>query len=386
MQNFFTTIFGISLILMVVHDVYATILHGRGRTGPVSEALNHTVWYVARLIALRLPRSRRHRFLNLFGPALLPALVVIYILLLAVGYALIYYPRMPGSFTVDPQATNAQWIESIYFSGTTLTTVGYGDIAPRTMVMRFVALVESASGFALISLAVTYLLTVYSSLQRKRAVALSLYHQSEEGADVARFITHHFVQNRFVGLELTLQLAARDLNEMLEAHFEHPVIHYFHPIEVYRNMPRVLFILLETCAIVRSCLDENEYAETRDHPEVRTLESTAVYVLNRLVESLGLKKEAETVSSSSTKEDTARWRRRFRQTMERLQEAGITTRRDRTLAWDTYRTQREKWEAPLYSFSIYLGYDWDEVTGDRDLHYAADEEMEEPEEVVSGKR
>jgi hypothetical protein len=26
----------------------------------------------------------------------------------------------------------------------------------------------------------------------------------------------------------------------------------------------------------------------------------------------------------------------------------------------------------------FLGYDWDEVTGDRDLHYAADEEMDEP--------
>jgi hypothetical protein len=32
----------------------------------------------------------------------------------------------------------------------------------------------------------------------------------------------------------------------------------------------------------------------------------------------------------------------------------------------------------LQRLSIYLGYDWDEVTGDRDLDYAADEEKEEP--------
>ncbi len=30
----------------------------------------------------------------------------------------------------------------------------------------------------------------------------------------------------------------------------------------------------------------------------------------------------------------------------------------------------------------YLGYDWDEVTGDRGLEYAADEAMEEPEGSV----
>jgi hypothetical protein len=64
--------------------------------------------------------------------------------------------------------------------------------------------------------------------------------------------------------------------------------------------------------------------------------------------------------------------------MRRLSDAGIETRSDRRQGLEEYRAQREEWESKLHRFALYLGYDWDETTGDRDLRYAADEEMEEP--------
>ncbi|HEY9401516.1 MAG TPA: potassium channel family protein, partial [Pyrinomonadaceae bacterium] len=186
------TVAGLFLLLFVAYDVYATILDASGRAGPLSGWLNRGVWAVARTLAFRFSRNRRHRLLNLVGPMLMPTLIILYLLLLVGGFALIYLPRMPAEFNVDPPRDTAHWIESLYFSGVTLTTLGYGDITPRTLFTRFFALVEGASGFALISLAVTYLITVYSALERKRVIALSLYHQAEAGADVAGFIAHHF--------------------------------------------------------------------------------------------------------------------------------------------------------------------------------------------------
>ena len=70
--------------------------------------------------------------------------------------------------------------------------------------------------------------------------------------------------------------------------------------------------------------------------------------------------------------------------MRQLNAAGIKTRSDRAAAWEDYRVRREEWEAQLQRFSLYLGYDWDEITGDRDLRYAADEEMEKPDETRRG--
>jgi hypothetical protein len=375
MRTVLFTLAGTGILLLVVYDVYATILHARGRSGPVGETLNRSVWRIARTIAFRLSRLRRHRLLNVVGPLLLPLLIILFIVLLIIGFALIYFPRMPAAFNVDPEAASPAWIEALYFSGITLTTVGYGDIAPRTAEMRILALVESTSGFALISLAVTYLVTVYGALERKRAVALSFYHQAEEGADVAGFIAHHFVESRFYGLEAALRMATRDIQELLESHVEHPVIHYFHPVEVYKSLPRVLFLVLETCAVIRSCLDSDAYPETCNHPEVRSLEASARHVLRELYASLDLEKRPARREETQF-EEARRWEQRFKQTMRRLNGAGVVTRRDVERGWELYRAQREEWESTLQRFAAYLGYEWDEVTGDRDLRYAADEEME----------
>ncbi len=377
MQTAFFTVLGLSVLALVVYDVYATILHARGRSGPIGETLNRSVWRVVRAIAFKLSRTRRHRLLNVVGPLLQPLLIILFIVLLALGFALVYYPRMPASFTVHAEAASSPFMAALYFSGTTLTTVGYGDIAPHTAGMRVTALFESASGFALISLAITYLITVYSALERKRAVAISFYHQAEEGANVAAYIAHHFVAGRFYSLETTLRIATRDLQELLESHVEHPVIHYFHPIEVYKSLPRVLFLALETCAVIRSCLDNEEYAETCNHPDVRTLEASSRHVLRELLASLELERRVAR-RKETLFEESRRWKHRFEQTLRLLKEANIKTRPDAAAAWEFYRARREEWEAQLHRFSNHLGYDWDEITGDSDLRYAADEEMKEP--------
>jgi hypothetical protein len=380
MRTAFFTVLGVSVLVLVVYDVYATILHARARSGPIGETLNRTIWRAARAFAFRLSRPRRHRLLNIVGPLLLPLLIIILIALLVLGFALIYYPRMPANFVVEDRAASSPFILSVYFSGITLTTAGYGDIAPHTTGMRMTALFESASGFALISLAITYLITVYGALERKRAVALSFYHQAEEGANVAAFIVHHFVAGRFHGLAVTMRQATRDIQELLESHVEHPVIHYFHPAQVYKSLPRVLFLALEACAVVRSCLDNETFTEIYNHPEVRTLEASSRHVLAELLTFLNLDRRSKRRKESPF-EESRRWRHRFEQTMRQLKEAGIETRKDKAAAWEDYRARREEWEEQLHRFSHHLGYDWDEITGDRDLRYAADEEMEEPTET-----
>ncbi len=370
MMNLLATTGGALLLVIIGVEVYMTILHSRGRSGIISESINRTVWRVARSVAFRASRRRRHYLLSLVGPLLLPLLIVVSMTLHVIGFALIYLPRMPAEFSVEREAVSSAWIEAFYFSGTTLTTVGYGDISPRSFSMRLVALSEAASGLILITLAVTYLITVYGALERKRAVALSFYHRADEGADAAAYIAHHFVEDRFYGLDATLRAATRDLQNLLEAHEEHPVIHYFHPSEVHKGMPRVLFLTLETCVVIKACLNPDAYPTMTRHPEVDALNSNTRHVLKTLLTSLEPRWSATHGNNiehiEPPAEELRRWRGRWQQTMARLQEAGISVRVDERASWTDYRTRRLEWEAPLNRFATHLGYDWNEVTGDRE--------------------
>jgi hypothetical protein len=373
-----STVTGIGFLGLVGFDIYRTILHSRGRSGLITEALTRAVWRLTRGAAFRRSRQGRHRLLNHVGPLLLPGIVATLVALLILGYALLYWPHLPADFNVQEKAQSSRSVEALYFSGITFTTLGYGDIAPRSTPMRLLALSEALTGFGFISLAVTYFVSLTAALERKRAVALSFYHQARQGADVAGLLINHFVDGRFVGLESIFAGAARDLQELLESHIEHPLIHYFHPTQVHKSLPRMLFLVLEACAVTRACLDGQAYKEPCQHPELRTLEETGRHVLSELATAVGVgrgKAIAEDEPGREgvpTVEEPTRWRERYQGTLCRLLDAGVRLPADMEAGWRQYRHRRHRWELELAGFALYLGYDWDEVTGDGDLRLAAE--------------
>jgi hypothetical protein len=72
------------------------------------------------------------------------------------------------------------------------------------------------------------------------------------------------------------------------------------------------------------------------------------------------------------REEPARWRQRYGSTLRRLQGAGVRLPTDMEMGWRESRHRRRAWERELAGFALYLGYDWDEVTGDGDLCIAAE--------------
>lgn len=298
--------------------------------------------------------------------------------LIILGYALLYWPHLPAGFNVEQKAQSARGIEALYFSGITFTTLGYGDIAPRSTPMRLLALSEALTGFGFISLAVTYLVSLTAALERNRTVALSFYHQARQGADVAGLLIHHFVGERFVGLESIFAEAARDLQGLLESHIEHPLIYYFHPSQVHKSLPRMLFLVLEACAVTRACLDGQAYEELSRHPELRTLEETARHVLSELAAAVkvgrgtAIAEDEPGREAVPTAEEPARWRQRYEDTLRRLRATSVRLPADMEAGWHQYRHRRRGWELELAGFALYLGYDWDEVAGDGGLGVAAE--------------
>jgi hypothetical protein len=103
------TIGGAVLVALALRDVFDVLFHESGR-GVLAHVLMRGVWRAVRAVAKRQPNA-----LSLAGPLALLAVVATWAVLLVVGWALIYWPRMPGSFHlasgVDP---GAPLLDSIY--------------------------------------------------------------------------------------------------------------------------------------------------------------------------------------------------------------------------------------------------------------------------------
>lgn len=161
------TIAGIVLIAVGVNDMFHSLLHPAGK-GSISNAVLSTIW--------KLSRALDHRFGSGVGPAGMMAVVVLWVVLQGVGWALVYLPHVPGGFSssgVDP-ARYPDVVEALYISFVTLATLGFGDVVPTDAWIRIASPLQALTGFALLTAALTWFTQIYPPLSRRRALALNL--------------------------------------------------------------------------------------------------------------------------------------------------------------------------------------------------------------------
>lgn len=74
---------------------------------------------------------------------------------LGFNFAVLYYfLPITGLFRAGEQSHLGSFAESVYFSGVTLATLGYGDVVPTYWVSRLLALYEVFAGILIIAVAV----------------------------------------------------------------------------------------------------------------------------------------------------------------------------------------------------------------------------------------
>lgn len=162
------TILGTAVIVLGLMDLFHTLLHPTGQ-GRLSQALLSAVW--------RASKATGHRLGSIAGPAAMVAVILMWVALQAVGWALVYLPHVPGGFMyssgVDP-ADYPDAAEALYISLTTLSTLGYGDMVATAPWIRLASPLEALTGFALLTAALTWFTQIYPPLSRRRSLALEL--------------------------------------------------------------------------------------------------------------------------------------------------------------------------------------------------------------------
>lgn len=221
---------GTLLALLVILDIVLTVLHP-GMRGVVAHRVDRTAWSGVRTLA-RL--SGRPRLLAHAGPAAVLATVLIWLLGLAVAFAVIYMPYIDG-FALDGEIgfEGPAFVRSLYVSGVALTTVGFGDVVATTNPLRLATAAEAGAGLATFTAAITYVLSLSPLVAAHRSAALrvnDLGLQHPDGAAAAAVAEGH---GEIEALEADLTQLQQDLRRF-------PVLHYFDAHDDEENRPRLL--------------------------------------------------------------------------------------------------------------------------------------------------
>jgi hypothetical protein len=172
------TAIGIALNALVIRDIFHTLFAATG-TGSLSMALSRVVWRGFK----RISRDKRRR-LALAGPTTMLLIIAMWTLGLVWGWACLMWPHLPGSFLLSTGMSpeqNDSLLDAIYLSLVTLGTLGYGEITPQSTWVRLIAPLEALIGFALFTASISWLMSIYPAMARRRHLAryVSLYDRAQ---------------------------------------------------------------------------------------------------------------------------------------------------------------------------------------------------------------
>ncbi len=162
------SVLGGVLVATALWDVFHTLWNPSGQ-GPVSRLTMRAVWWMSRHDGAGARR--------LSGPTAMVLVIASWAALVAVGWALIYWPHVPDEFTYSPGLApeeRSDFLDALYLSVVVVATLGLGDIVPAAPVLRLLVPLEALLGFALLTAAVSWVLQIYPALTRRRALALKL--------------------------------------------------------------------------------------------------------------------------------------------------------------------------------------------------------------------
>jgi hypothetical protein len=242
---------GVVPIVAALVDVFLTLFHPTV-SGPIGSAIQRATWRVSRAVGGRQPTV-----LSLAAPASVLLTIATWAFLLVLGWALVYWPFMPDGFHMQQGfELGSPFVAAAYTSAVTLTTLGYGDIAPASDWLRLVVPLESLLGFALLTASLSWLISIYPALHRRRQFARRLVagvFADESSASVFNRLSPQAAGGLLQELEIGVAAVSTDLEQL-------PVTYYFRHDPAEMALPRLLLGLLEVCTAVRSTPRDEDVA------------------------------------------------------------------------------------------------------------------------------
>ena len=242
---------GAAVLLALFVDVFTTVFRADGRAGFAAHRLYRSFWWAWVRLA-PLAGSRRRSVLALGGPLLMPLTLMMWATALVLGFALIYLPF--GDRVQFSSGGQANWATMLYLSGYSASTLGVGDVYFDDPVLRLLTTLEAGWGFALFTVTLGYLISVYNALLSSAAVAVSIstFLGRRHGNDALDLLADVTASGREDELMQWIATTTTALTSVTVAQQRYPLVHYFHTTDDHRALPVVLDEYLRLLVLART--------------------------------------------------------------------------------------------------------------------------------------
>jgi len=243
---------GIVCLFIVLLDAFQTIIMPRRAIGRfrITSLFYITTWRPWAFFARRLHHPRkRETLLSFYGPLSLILLLVVWAGAMVIGFALIYFAI--GSPFSDP-TQQPGFRSDVYVSGTTIFTLGLGDVTPRNPWARTLIILESGTGLGFLAVVMGYFPVLYSAFSRREVSIALLDARAGSPPTAAELMRRHAYQGGEQSLCVLLMEWERWSAELLESHISYPLLCYFRSQHNNQSWLSALTAMLDTSALLIS--------------------------------------------------------------------------------------------------------------------------------------
>ncbi len=246
---------GVVLVALVLFDVFQSVVLPR-RSGSVLRLAPHLLvflWPVWRWIGLRLrPAWRREDFLGTFAPFAIVLLLVAWFAALILGFGLILH-ALRDQF--QPRIVDYQ--TACYVAGTSLLTIGFGDIVATAGPARSVVLLAGAAGLTIVALVIALTFNLYASFARREVLVLVL--DSRAGVPPSGVtLLETYGRARIIDeLASTFGQFEPWVAEMLDSHLAYPILPYFRSSHDGQSWVSALGAVLDAATVLTTAVPDD---------------------------------------------------------------------------------------------------------------------------------
>jgi Ion channel len=244
-------IVGVLVVGVTLWDVFETMVLSRRVLGTFrpTRLFYRLSWEAWAKLGGLAKEAHRETILGLYGPLFLLMLLAAWAAALIFGFAMLQLAFGSDLMVSDG---NASFSEDLFFSGTTFTTLGLGDVSPDDGAARILTVIEAVTGFAFLALVIGYLPALYQSFSR-REVVISLLDARAGSPPSAAELLRRQAAGDGEAEYLLLAEWERWAAELLETHISFPILAYFRSQHEQQSWLATLTTILDVSALVSTC-------------------------------------------------------------------------------------------------------------------------------------